>query len=232
MLMIIWDSSAIHRVSHRPEGPQREKNVDAGLHPERVRRQDGVPPKGAPRAGGKRVMISRGGGFPRTGRRCAGSEAVDPIGVALSITAGERSHPRTGTTHHSDPMGVELHADVVRIAGRRQAGVGFSAVTIVRSAASLLRGCACGLPAVVGSWTPMGSAYLLGSFPQVRLWLTRGYRKFAPYGGAGLAVYLMPRRTFYRTGICLRRNAIHRVSHRADGHHGGENAMAGLRPER
>ena len=78
----------------------------------------------------------------------------------------------------------------------------------------------------------MGSAYLLGSFPQVRLWLTRGYRKFAPYGGAGLAVYLMPRRTFYRTGICLRRNAIHRVSHRPDGHRGGENAMAGLRPER
>ena len=53
---------------------------------------------------------------------CAGSEAVDPMGVALSITAGERSHPRTGTTHHSDPIGVELYADVVRTAG-------FSALT-------------------------------------------------------------------------------------------------------
>ena len=97
-------------------------------------------------------------------------------------------------------MGVELHADVVRTAGCRPAGVGLCAMIIGRMAASLLRGCACGLPAVMGSWTPMGSAYLYASFPQVRLWLTRGYRKFAPYGGAGLAVYLRPRRTYYRMG--------------------------------
>ena len=97
----------------------------------------------------ERVMISFGGGFPRAGRRCVGSEAVDPIGVALSITAGERSHPRTGPPHHSDPMGVELHTDVVRTAG-------FSVVTIGRAAASLPRRCACGLPAVIDVGPPWG----------------------------------------------------------------------------
>ena len=162
----------------------------------------------------ERVMISCGGGFQRAGRRCVGSKAVDPIGVALSITAGERSHLRTGPTHHSDPMGVELHADVMRTAG-------FSVVTIGRTAASLLRGCACGLPAVMGSWTPMGSTYPDASFPQVRLWLTRGYRKFAPYGGI-----------FCRMGICLRRYAIPCVSHVPNGHTVGRDVVAGLRPER
>ena len=171
----------------------------------------------------ERVMISCGGGFQRAGRRCVGSKAVDTIGVALSITAGERSHLRTGPTHHSDPMGVELHADVVRTAG-------CSVVTIGRSAASLLHGCACGLPAVMGSWPPMGSTYLYASFPQVRPWLTRGYRKFAPYGGACLAVCLTSRRTFCRMGICLRRAAIHRVSHRPDGLCGGEECRGGALP--
>ena len=46
-------------------------------------------------------------------------------------------------------MGVELHAAVVRTAACRQADVGCSAITLGRSAASLLRGCACGLPAVI-----------------------------------------------------------------------------------
>ena len=101
-------------------------------------------------------MISRGDALPRAGLRRAGSEAVDPIGVALSITAGERSHPRTGTTHYSDPMGVELHADVVRIAGYRPVCGGFSAVTIARAAASLLRRCDCGLPAVIEVGPPWG----------------------------------------------------------------------------
>ena len=129
-------------------------------------------------------------------------------------------------------MGVELHADDVRTAGCRQAGVGFSALAIGRTAASLLRGCACGLPAVMGSWTPMGSTYPDASFPQVRLWLTRGYRKFAPYGGAGLAVCLTSRRIFCRMGICLRRYAIPCVSHVPNGHTVGRDVVAGLRPER
>ena len=38
--MIIWDSSAIHCVSHRPDGPARGKNAGAGLRPERVRRDE------------------------------------------------------------------------------------------------------------------------------------------------------------------------------------------------
>ena len=97
----------------------------------------------------ERVMNSCGGFPMRAGRRRVGSEAVDPIGVALSITAGERSHPRTETPHHSDPMGVELHADVVLTAGCRPVCVGFSAASIRRAAASLLRGCACCLPAVI-----------------------------------------------------------------------------------
>ncbi len=109
-------------------------------------------------------MISRGGALPRVGRRYADSEAVDPIGVALSITAGERSHPRTGTTHHSDPMGVELHAAVVRTAACRQADVGCSAITLGRSAASLLRGCACGLPAVIDVGPPWGPHILMLPF--------------------------------------------------------------------
>ena len=173
-------------------------------------------------------MISCGGGFPRAGRWCTGCEAADPIGVAPSITAGERSHPRTGTTHHSDPMGVELHTDVVQTAGcrptgvgfsaasiRRAAasltagcrptGVGFSAASIRRAAASLLRGCACGLPAVVGSWTPMGSFFFCCSCPRVRLWLTRGYRKFAPYGGACLTVPPLTARMAPRRGGMPRR---------------------------
>ena len=164
------------------------RNATAGLRPERVRRDKSRLYVTDFACGRERVMISCGGGFPRAGRWCTGSEAADPIGVAPSITAGERSHPRTGTTHHSDPMGVELHTDVVRTAGCRPTGVGFSAASIRRAAASLLRGCACGLPAVVGSWTPMGSFFFCCSCPRVRLWLTRGYRKFAPYGGACLTV--------------------------------------------
>ena len=53
-------------------------------------------------------------------------------------------------------MGVELHADVVRTAGYRPVCGGFSAVTIARAAASLLRGCACGLPAVIDVGPPWG----------------------------------------------------------------------------
>ena len=148
----------------------------------------------------ERVMISCGGGFPRAGRRCVGSKAVDPIGVALSITAGERSHLRTGPTHHSDPMGVELHADVMRTAG-------FSVVTIGRTAASLLRGCACGLPAVMGSWTPMGSTYPDASFPQVRLWLTSAAWEFACVDTrypASLTSRMAPRRRECRGGALPR----------------------------
>ena len=54
-------------------------------------------------------------------------------------------------------MGVALHADVVLSAGCRQAGVGLCVVTIGRAAASLLRGWACGVPAVIDVgplWSP------------------------------------------------------------------------------
>ena len=44
-------------------------------------------------------------------------------------------------------MGVELHADGFRTARCRTTGGGLSAVTVRRTAASLFRGCACGLPA-------------------------------------------------------------------------------------
>ena len=66
----------------------------------------------------ERVMISCGGGFPRAGRRCVGSEAVDPIGVALSITAGERSHLRTGT-----PPLIRPHGGRTSCRGRADRGL-------------------------------------------------------------------------------------------------------------
>ena len=152
----------------------------------------------------ERVMNSCGGFPMRAGRRRVGSEAADPIGVALSITAGERSHPRTETPHHSDPMGVELHAVVVRTAGCRPVCVGFSAVSIGRSAASLLRGCACGLPAVIDVgplWGPhiymlpvrrfaFGSPAVIESSPPMGAQASR-----CDYGRW---------RTFCRMGICLR----------------------------
>ena len=173
----------------------------------------------------ERVMISCGGGFPRAGRRCVGSEAVDPIGVALSITAGERSHLRTGT-----PPLIRPHGGRTSCRGRADRG-------LLRgdhwTGGSLAAPRVCLRPTRGNRrWTPMGSTYPDASFPQVRLWLTRGYRKFAPYGGAGLAVCLTSRRTFCRMGICLRRDAIHRASHVPDGPAAGRNAVAGQCPER
>ena len=61
-------------------------------------------------------------------------------------------------------MGVELHAAVVRTAACRQADVGCSAITLGRSAASLLRGCACGLPAVIDVGPPWGPHILMLPF--------------------------------------------------------------------
>ena len=58
------------------------------------------------------------------------------------------------------------------------------------------------------------------------------FRRFAPYGGAGLAVCLTSRRIFCRMGICLRRYAIPCVSHVPNGHTVGRDVVAGLRPER
>ena len=64
----------------------------------------------------------------------------------------------------------------------------------------------------------MGSACLYGSFPRVRPWLTRGYRKFAPHGGAGLAVWFQvavsipaARPGWPRHGIFPRRGAVRDV---------------------
>ena len=150
------------------------------------------------------VMISRGDALPRAGLRRAGSVAVDPIGVALSITAGERSHPRTGTPPLIRPHG-----------GRRTSRRRRTDRRIPACVRWLLRGDHCtggslAAPRVClrptrgnRRWTPMGSTYLYASFPQVRLWLTCGYRKFAPYGGAGLAVCLTSRRTFCRMGSAV-----------------------------
>ena len=172
----------------------------AELRPERVKRDESrLYVVDFPR-GREREMISRGGALPRVGRRYADSEAVDPIGVALSITAGERSHPRTGT-----PPLIRPHRGRTSCRGRADRGMPAGRRRLLRNNSgtfgSLAAPRVCLRPTRGNrSWTPMGSAYPYASFPHVRLWLTRGYRKFAPYGGAGLAVYLRPRRTYYRMG--------------------------------
>ena len=168
----------------------------------------------------------------RTERLRADREAADPIGVAPSITAGERSHPRTGT-----PPLIRPHGGRTSCRRRANGGMPVGGRRLVRddhwTYGSLAAPRVCLRPTRGnGKLDPHGSAYLYASFPQVRLWLTRGYRKFAPYGGACLAVCLTSRRTFCRMGICLRRDAIHRVSHVPDGPAAGKNVVAGLRPER
>ena len=172
----------------------------AGPRPERVKRDEsGLYVVDFPR-GREREMISRGGALPRVGRRYADSEAVDPIGVALSITAGERSHPRTGT-----PPLIRPHRGRTSCRGRADRGMPAGRRRLLRNNSRTFAR----LPTPPArrrppprhpSWPPIAAHYPYASFPQVRLWLTRGYRKFAPYGGAGLAVYLRPRRTYYRMG--------------------------------
>ena len=72
---------AIHRVSHRPDGPRGGKNVGAGLCPERVRRDE------------SRLYAAD---FPCGGD---GGEVCGPIGAELPITAGEpQANLRKGTT--------------------------------------------------------------------------------------------------------------------------------------
>ena len=110
------------------------RNVEAGLRPERVRCDESRLYVADFPCGRKRVMISHGGALPRVGRRYADSEAVDPIGVALSITAGKRSAP-------ADRNHTPLRPHRGRTSRRRRADRG------------LLR-------ADLWSWTPMGSSYL------------------------------------------------------------------------
>ena len=79
---------AIHRVSHRPDGPTQGKNAKAGLRPERVRRDESrLTRSGLP----TRLKILRRPKPPH--------EAGAPIGGELSITAGEpKANLRTEPT--------------------------------------------------------------------------------------------------------------------------------------
>ena len=189
-------------------------------------------------------------------------EAVDPIGVALSITAGKRSAP-------ADRNPAQLRPHRGRTSCRGRAGAGMRCLGPWRMTASRCPRVCLRLTRGKGKLDPYGVPLLGGSFPRVRLWLTRGYQRFDPYGVAGLAVWLWgavgspcgrlrcifagvgplwgphiyassfrgrasltrgyrivrppmgalasrrgfcPRVIFCRMGICLRRDAIHRVS--------------------
>ena len=119
-------------------------------------------------------------------------EAGDPIGVEPSITAGEpKANPRTGSILQWDPMGVQLPVTAGRPqahprssaahspakapcqASRRLHDVGMKFDPMGSSwcgdscprvrCAYPVRRCAFGLPAVIDSWTPMGSS-LFGEF--------------------------------------------------------------------
>ena len=95
------------------------------------------------------AVFSRGG-------LCVCSAAADPIGVAPLITAGKRSAPADKNYHTTPTPGGALHVGVVRAPGCVVEGCGGRLRGVVR-------GYACGLPAVTGSWTPMGSHYRVGS---------------------------------------------------------------------
>ena len=110
-------------------------------------------------------------------------EAADPIGVALSITAGKRSAP-------ADRNSTQLRPHRGRTSCRSRAGAGMcgsgfwwaTAPRCPRVCLRRTRGNA--------KLDPYGVPLLGGFFPRVRLWLTRGYRWFDPYGVACLAVWL------------------------------------------
>ena len=132
----------------------------------------------------------------------AGSEAVDPIGVALSITAGKpKAHPRTGThpllRPHGGRTSCRRRADCVTLRGDH------------RTVGSLAAPRVCLRPTRgSGKLDPHGVLFIERDFPQVRLRLTRGYRKFAPYGGTGLAELTppcAPRGRYVGAGLCPER---------------------------
>ena len=110
-------------------------------------------------------------------------EAVDPIGVALSITAGKRSAP-------ADRNPAQLRPHRGRTSCRGRAGAGMRCLGPWRMTASRCPRVCLRRTRGKGKLDPYGVPLLGGSCPRVRLWLTRGYRKFDPYGVAGLVVWL------------------------------------------
>ena len=116
-------------------------------------------------------------------RRGTGSAAVDPIGVALLITAGKRSAP-------ADRLPTPLRPQRGRTSFRRRAGAWKRGTGPWRVTASRCPRVCLRRTRDNGKLDPYGVPLLRESFPRVRLWLTRGYRKFDPYGVAGLAVWL------------------------------------------
>ena len=116
-------------------------------------------------------------------RRGTGRVAVDPIGVALLITAGKRSAPADRLTTPFRPHGGRT--SFRRRAGAWKRGTGPWRVTASRCPRVCLRHTRGN-----AKLDPYGVPLQGGSCPRVRLWLTRGYQKFDPYGVDSLAVWL------------------------------------------
>ena len=112
-----------------------------------------APPAATDRSASSRPAVRRRTDAIRREQWCAGSEAVDPMGVALSITAGERSHPRTG-------IHTPLRPHRGRTSRRRRADRGLLRADLW-TLGSLAAPRVCLRPTRGNrSWTPMGSSYL------------------------------------------------------------------------
>ena len=117
-------------------------------------------------------------------RRTRGNGKLDPYGVPLLVGSFRRfAFGSPAVIKGSTPMGSPASR------------CGFGVRWVVLAA---------GCDVFSRLLDPYGVPLQGGSCPRVRLWLTRGYRRFDPYGVAGLAVWLGLWGTFFRTGNLVR----------------------------